>query len=396
MGSILIIETSTDAASVALAVDGNIVMEKGFVSDRRHNALLFTPLAEIMEIHGSHSFDAVLVGSGPGSYSGTRVGIAAAQGAALAAGCKAIALPSILTTREAYSITYIGPPYVYSWQRVGDQCGLIGRRAITVIPNGAVWMGRGSFFIYQGGSVQPLPCDIGDYIFRLIVEQDYSLVHAYTNVKHKEAWWFFNLNNGLSLGSYYAAWNYENNTWTMGTMTRQAMHDGGVFDNPLGVLGESLYEHEVGYQYTTGLGSAPAPGGPWAVTGYFPIGDGSRFSRVRRIAPDGALPPGPGDPDDEETGELSILRREAVSENAQPDDWVSEPYDTTDDEFAARVSLWTDTSVRFAGRELALQVWNNINGRNLRENILPTRARANLILEKGADHRVERVLMRRL
>jgi type I pantothenate kinase len=41
-------------------------------------------------------------------------------------------------------------------------------------------------------------------------------------------------------------------------------------------------------------------------------------------------------------------------------------------------------------------VWNNINGRNLKENILPTRNRANLILEKGADHRVERVLMRRL
>jgi type I pantothenate kinase len=47
-------------------------------------------------------------------------------------------------------------------------------------------------------------------------------------------------------------------------------------------------------------------------------------------------------------------------------------------------------------KRMALRVWNNINGRNLRENILPTRARANLILEKGADHRVERVLMRRL
>jgi len=45
---------------------------------------------------------------------------------------------------------------------------------------------------------------------------------------------------------------------------------------------------------------------------------------------------------------------------------------------------------------MANMVWTNINGRNLRENILPTRNRANLILEKGADHHVERVLMRRL
>ncbi len=47
-------------------------------------------------------------------------------------------------------------------------------------------------------------------------------------------------------------------------------------------------------------------------------------------------------------------------------------------------------------KRMASQVWSNINGRNLKENILPTRNRANLILEKGADHRVERVLMRRL
>jgi tRNA threonylcarbamoyl adenosine modification protein YeaZ len=101
MRSILIIETSTEAASVALAVDGKIVAERSFISDRRHNAMLFGPLAEIVEIHGGKSFDAVLVGSGPGSYSGTRVGIAAAQGAALVAGCKAVAIPSILAVPQA-------------------------------------------------------------------------------------------------------------------------------------------------------------------------------------------------------------------------------------------------------------------------------------------------------
>jgi type I pantothenate kinase len=44
----------------------------------------------------------------------------------------------------------------------------------------------------------------------------------------------------------------------------------------------------------------------------------------------------------------------------------------------------------------AEQVWERINGANLRENILPTRERAHLILEKGSDHRVERVRLRRL
>lgn len=103
MRAVLVFETSTDQASIALAVDGKIVTEKTFTSDRRHNAMLFGPMKEIINEYGYRSFDAILVGSGPGSYSGTRVGIAAAQGAALVAGCKAVAIPSILATEDAIS-----------------------------------------------------------------------------------------------------------------------------------------------------------------------------------------------------------------------------------------------------------------------------------------------------
>jgi len=47
-------------------------------------------------------------------------------------------------------------------------------------------------------------------------------------------------------------------------------------------------------------------------------------------------------------------------------------------------------------RERALSIWNEINGVNLIENILPTRTRAFLILEKGADHSVRNVKLRKL
>lgn len=103
MRAVLIIETSTPAASLALASEGEIIAEESFTSDRRHNALLFEPLGRLVEQQGGRYFDAVLVGSGPGSYSGTRVGIAAAQGAALVAGCKVLAIPSILAVPEALS-----------------------------------------------------------------------------------------------------------------------------------------------------------------------------------------------------------------------------------------------------------------------------------------------------
>jgi type I pantothenate kinase len=47
-------------------------------------------------------------------------------------------------------------------------------------------------------------------------------------------------------------------------------------------------------------------------------------------------------------------------------------------------------------RETATKIWQEINGINLKENILPTRSRADLILEKGPDHSVRRVRLRKL
>lgn len=60
--------------------------------------------------------------------------------------------------------------------------------------------------------------------------------------------------------------------------------------------------------------------------------------------------------------------------------------------FFRRYAEMSDTeALAFAGR-----VWTEINGRNLKENIEPTKERAHLILEKGADHSVTRVRLRRL
>jgi type I pantothenate kinase len=45
---------------------------------------------------------------------------------------------------------------------------------------------------------------------------------------------------------------------------------------------------------------------------------------------------------------------------------------------------------------VARYIWSSINGRNLRENIAPTRDRASLVLHKEGDHRVSRVDLRKL
>jgi type I pantothenate kinase len=45
---------------------------------------------------------------------------------------------------------------------------------------------------------------------------------------------------------------------------------------------------------------------------------------------------------------------------------------------------------------MARSIWHEINGKNLVENIEPTKSRASLIVRKGADHRVTNVNLRRL
>jgi type I pantothenate kinase len=47
-------------------------------------------------------------------------------------------------------------------------------------------------------------------------------------------------------------------------------------------------------------------------------------------------------------------------------------------------------------RELARRIWSTINGPNLKENILPTRERAHLVLVKGEGHTVKQVRLRKV
>lgn len=98
----LILETSTCRGSAALADEstGRVLAERVFESERNHNARMFGPLQEFLSGEVSQRIIRVLTGSGPGSYSGTRVGIAVAQGIAIARGCPAVAVPSLIAVED--------------------------------------------------------------------------------------------------------------------------------------------------------------------------------------------------------------------------------------------------------------------------------------------------------
>ncbi|MEM9280739.1 MAG: tRNA (adenosine(37)-N6)-threonylcarbamoyltransferase complex dimerization subunit type 1 TsaB [Verrucomicrobiota bacterium] len=84
---ILAIETSTRQASLVLRnpADSEPVWESTFVTDRAHNAAIFGPLQELMREHRD-LIEGIVVGLGPGSYGGIRVGIAVANGISMSLG----------------------------------------------------------------------------------------------------------------------------------------------------------------------------------------------------------------------------------------------------------------------------------------------------------------------
>ena len=73
----LAIETSTTRGSIALTRDGEVLLEQSFASERSHNSQIFAPLGEALELAIP---ELIAVGTGPGSYTGARIGIAAGIG----------------------------------------------------------------------------------------------------------------------------------------------------------------------------------------------------------------------------------------------------------------------------------------------------------------------------
>ncbi|MEM7385431.1 MAG: tRNA (adenosine(37)-N6)-threonylcarbamoyltransferase complex dimerization subunit type 1 TsaB [Verrucomicrobiota bacterium] len=82
----LILETSTPQGGLALFDGDSLLQSWEFEARRGHNAALFAPLEESRQwcLRQDFHLDRIIVGLGPGSYTGIRIGIAAGQALAMA------------------------------------------------------------------------------------------------------------------------------------------------------------------------------------------------------------------------------------------------------------------------------------------------------------------------
>lgn len=184
----------------------------------------------------------------------------------------------LLTDTDAHTATYQGPPFVYGFERVGTGCGAISRRAGATVDAGAFWMGYSDFFMYAGGAVTPIKCDVRDWVFGSINKSQQSKVYAVSNVANSEIWWFFP-DDASNENSRYVAYNYKENHWAIGVIERTAAVDRGVFRVPIWFDASGVaYDHETGFNYD---GAAP-----FAETGPLQIDNGDRVASILEMIPD--------------------------------------------------------------------------------------------------------------
>jgi tRNA threonylcarbamoyladenosine biosynthesis protein TsaB len=97
MSTILHIETSTEVCSVAVSEDSQVIFQQEDHSGPNHAERLGAMVDEALSFTDNHAipFDAVAVSSGPGSYTGLRIGVSMAKGICYGRNLKLIAVPTL-------------------------------------------------------------------------------------------------------------------------------------------------------------------------------------------------------------------------------------------------------------------------------------------------------------
>ena len=192
----------------------------------------------------------------------------------------------VITDSSIYSMQYIGAPYIWGVQLLGDNISIAGPNAATLASGVTYWMGVDKFYVYDG-RVQTLNCDLRQYVFDAetgINKSEFDQVYCSTNEGFNEVWWFYCIGTSNTITNY-VVYNYLENVWYYGTMSRTAWIDSGLNFYPIAATYNNvLVNHESGTDdNTTGT---PAAIDSYITTSEFDIQDGNDFGFVWRIVPD--------------------------------------------------------------------------------------------------------------
>jgi hypothetical protein len=153
------------------------------------------------------------------------------------------------TTEKAYFSTYLGVPYVYGYEEVGDNMSPIAPSTLVGYSNQAAWVALNGFWTFDGGSATPVASDLLDYF---VEHRDpvYTKFRASAvNIGTKTELWFCFPSKGKTENDQYVSWDYVSQVWSKGKVGRTCGVGPGSAASPIMSDGNFLFYHERGQYY---------------------------------------------------------------------------------------------------------------------------------------------------
>ncbi len=219
----------------------------------------------------------------------------------------------VLTDSALYSFQYLGAPYVWGNQLLGDNISIAGPNTIAVVNNVTYWMGTDKFYVYSG-RIETLPCSLRQFVFDNINLTEAYQFCAGSNEGYSEVWWFYcSITGTTSAGANgtntaaspnrlldrYVIYNHLEKIWYYGTFNgttarpRTAWLDSPLRAQPIAAIGynsNNEYQNaDLVYHETTvdnNETSTPAAIDAYVQSSDFDIGDGHNFGFIWRLIPD--------------------------------------------------------------------------------------------------------------
>jgi hypothetical protein len=284
----------------------------------------------------------------------------------------------VFTDAALYSFQYLGAPYVWGNQLLGDNISIAGPNVVAVVNNVTYWMGADKFYVYSG-RIETLPCSLRQFVFDNInLTESYQFCSG-TSEGYSEVWWFYcsitgtTSTGGNSTGTpaapnrmldRYVIYNHLEKIWYYGTWNctearpRTAWLDSPLRAQPIAGIAynsNNVYQNaDVVYHETTVDNNETST--PTAIDAYvqssdFDIGDGHNFGFVWRLIPD-------------ITFNGSTSAAPAANFSVRPRTFPGANYGSADDRAVTSAQNYTSTTV-YNVQLFTEQVYVRIRGRQM-------------------------------
>jgi hypothetical protein len=261
----------------------------------------------------------------------------------------------VFTDVSVHTLQYLGPPFTFGLALVSENITILSPNAVKAVDDFVFWMGQEDFYAYDG-RVQKLPCSVRSYVFNDFNLEQSEKVFASLNSSFNEIWWFYPSSDAEEIDRY-VTYNYSEKAWAVGTLSRTAWLDRGIFDYPLATdTSGVLYDHEFGLN--DGSTSPPSAINSHIESSQIDVGDGEEFLFVDRLIPDITFN---GSSEGSPKATFTLKTRNFPGGNYLQSDDSSVTQSVA--ETSAVVEQFTDQAfVRLRGRSFALKVASEQTG----------------------------------